>query len=195
MNIPTGFLDSSGSVPFSLPERDHQGDDPIAQRISHNLQRLRDKRQLSLEALAHASGVRRAMIAQIEAGRSFPSVKVLSKVAAALKVSIAEFLDPDGAGMVIRRALPPEHAAPLVTFNELRLRPQAEERVPGNPHGVQNHLLVAEGTLELKINDELVVLHAGDSILFRAERPHRYRNPHNSEAVAYLLTSPAQVQE
>ena len=46
MNIPTGFLDSSGSVPFSLPERDQQGDDPIAQRISHNLQRLRDKRQL-----------------------------------------------------------------------------------------------------------------------------------------------------
>lgn len=112
MNIPTGFLDSSGSVPFSLPERDPQGDDPVAKRISHNLQRLRDKRQLSLEALAHASGVRRAMIAQIEAGRSFPSVKVLSKVAAALKVSIAEFLDPDGAGMVIRRALPPEHAAP-----------------------------------------------------------------------------------
>lgn len=71
MNIPTGFLDSSGSVPFSLPERDPQGDDPVAKRISHNLQRLRDKRQLSLEALAHASGVRRAMIAQIEAGRSF----------------------------------------------------------------------------------------------------------------------------
>ena len=52
MNIPTGFLDSSGSVPFSLPERDPQGDDPVAKRISHNLQRLRDKRQLSLEALA-----------------------------------------------------------------------------------------------------------------------------------------------
>ena len=72
MNIPTGFLDSSGSVPFSLPERDQQGDDPIAQRISHNLQRLRDKRQLTLEALAHASCGRRAMIAQIDAWPSFP---------------------------------------------------------------------------------------------------------------------------
>ena len=195
MNIPTGFLDSSGSVPFSLPERDQQGDDPIAQRISHNLQRLRDKRQLTLEALAQASGVRRAMIAQIEAGRSFPSVKVLSKVAAALSVSIAEFLDPDGAGIVVRRALPAEPAAGGVTFNELRLGPQAEEQVPGSSHGVQLNLVVAEGTLEVNINDEQVVLHAGDSILFRAELPHRYRNPHNSEAVAYLLTSPAQVQE
>lgn len=71
----------------------------------------------------------------------------------------------------------------------------AEEQVSGSSHGVQLNLLVAEGTLELNINDERVVLHAGDSILFRAELPHRYRNPHNSEAVAYLLTSPAQVQE
>ena len=195
MNIPTGFLDSSGSVPFSLPERDQQGDDPIAERISHNVRRLRDKRQLSLETLAHASGVRRALIAQIEAGRSLPSVKVLSKIAGALKVSIAELLDPDSIGIVIRRALPPEHTAHGVTFSELRLGPQAEEQVPGNPHSVQKNLQVAKGSLELSIDDQQFLLHAGDSILFRGEQPHRYRNPHNSEAVAYLLTSPAQVQE
>ena len=195
MNIPTGFLDSSGSVPFSLPERDQQGDDPIAERISHNVRRLRDKRQLSLETLAHASGVRRALIAQIEAGRSLPSVKVLSKIAGALKVSIAELLDPDSIGIVIRRALPPEHTAHGVTFSELRLAPQAEEQVPGNPHSVQKNLQVAKGSLELSIDDQQFVLNAGDSVLFRAELPHRYRNPHTSEAVAYLLTSPAQVQE
>ena len=195
MNIPTGFLDSSGSVPFSLPERDQQGDDPIAERISHNVRRLRDKRQLSLETLAHASGVRRALIAQIEAGRSLPSVKVLSKIAGALKVSIAELLDPDSIGIVIRRALPPEHTAHGVTFSELRLGPQAEEQVPGNPHNVQKNLQVAKGSLELSIDNQQFVLNAGDSVLFRGEQPHRYRNPHNSEAVAYLLTSPAQVQE
>lgn len=96
--------------------------------------------------------------------------------------------------MVIRRALPLSTPPP---GDVQRAAPGAPGRGKSarHPHGVQNHLLVAEGTLELKINDELVVLHAGDSILFRAERPHRYRNPHNSEAVAYLLTSPAQVQE
>ena len=195
MNIPTGFLDSSGSVPFSLPERDQQGDDPIAERISHNVRRLRDKRQLSLETLAHTSGVRRALIAQIEAGRSLPSVKVLSKIAGALKVSIAELLDPDSIGIVIRRALPPEHTAHGVTFSELRLGPQAEEQVPGNPHNVQKNLQVAKGSLALSIDNQQFVLNAGDSVLFRGEQPHRYRNPHTSEAVAYLLTSPAQVQE
>lgn len=192
MNIPTGFLDSSGSIPFSLPERDHQGDDPIAQRISLNLRRLRDKRQVSLEALAHASGVRRSMIAQIEAGRSFPSVKVLCKVAGALKVSIAEFLDP---GTIVRRALPPEHGETKVEFHELRLSPQARQNVPGKPHCGQKNLVVAQGTVELTINDEHFVLNTGDSILFHAEQPPTCHNPRDSEAVAYLVTSPAQVQE
>ena len=196
MNIPTGFLDSSGSIPFSLPERDHQGDDPIAKRISLNLRRLREKREVSLEALAQASGVRRAMLVQIEAGRSFPSVKVLCKVASALQVSIAEFLAPsDSHGAIVRRALPPEHAEAQVAFNELRLSPLAEEHVPGHECGVQKNLLVTKGSLELSINDERFVLHAGDSILFRAGQPHQYRNPLDSEAVAYLVTSPAQVQE
>lgn len=191
MNIPTGFLDSSGSVPFSLPARDRQDDDPIAERISHNLRRLREKRQVSLDALAHASGVRRAMLAQIEAGRSFPSVKVLCKVAAALKVSIAQLLDPGTAGIVIQRALPT--GAP-VTFDELRLNPQAVHTVPGNEHGGQKNLVVAQGTLALSINGEHIVLHAGDSILFRAEQPHSYRNLLGSEALAYLVTSPAQIE-
>ena len=188
MNIPTGFLDSSGSVPFSLPERDPQGDDPVAKRISHNLQRLRDKRQLSLEALAHASGVRRAMIAQIEAGRSFPSVKVLSKVAGALQVSLGELLDFDGTGIVIRRALVP--GGP-VRFTELRLGPLAGQTVPGDEQGGQKNIVVAQGSLELSINGEWIVLNTGDSILFRAEQPHTWRNPNTSESVAWLVTGPA----
>lgn len=213
MNIPTGFLDGSGSVPFSLPERDHQGDDPIAERISHNLRRLRGKRQLSLDALARSSGVSRAMIAQIESGRSFPSIRVLCKVASGLKVSIAEFLDPrefhgavllpaqqskreiNAAGTFISRALHPAQGEPLVAFFELRLSPQAEEYSPGHGHGVQKNLVVAQGSVELDVNDEHFVLHAGDSILFQADQPHQYRNPLDSEAIAYLVTSPAQAQE
>ena len=204
MNIPTGFLDSSGSIPFSLPERDHRDDDPMARRISQNLRRLRDKGQVSLDVLAHSSGVRRALIVQIEAGRSIPSIKVLCRIAGALKVSIAEFLTPvephgalllpaqDGtlqvnaAGTVTRRALYPAQAEPLVGFYELRLGPQAEEHVPGHEHCVQKNLVVAQGRLALSIGEEHFVLHTGDSILFRADQPHTYRNLLDSEAVAYL---------
>ena len=68
-------------------------DDAIGQCVALNLQRLRSKRYLSLDALARASGVSRAMLAQIESGRSVPSIKVLCKIAKGLKVSVAAFLE------------------------------------------------------------------------------------------------------
>ena len=85
-----------------------------------------------------------------------------------------------------RRALYPAQAEPLVGFYELRLGPQAEEHVPGHAHCVQKNLVVAQGRLALSIGEEHFVLHTGDSILFRADQPHTYRNLLDSEAVAYL---------
>ncbi|MBL3960679.1 helix-turn-helix transcriptional regulator, partial [Bacteroides thetaiotaomicron] len=66
--------------------------DLLEQVVGVNLARLRAERQLSLDALARLSGVSRAMLAQIESARSVPSIKVLCKIAAALKVSVAAFL-------------------------------------------------------------------------------------------------------
>ena len=54
--------------------------------------RLRAKRDLSLDGLARLCGVSRTMLAQIESGRSVPSIKVLCKIAQGLKVSVAAFV-------------------------------------------------------------------------------------------------------
>ncbi|MEP7126331.1 MAG: helix-turn-helix transcriptional regulator, partial [Byssovorax sp.] len=45
--------------------------------VGANLRRLRAKRGLSLERLARASGVSRAMLGQIELGQSTPTINVL----------------------------------------------------------------------------------------------------------------------
>ena len=52
-------------------------EDPIGERVASNLLRLRAKRNLSLDGLARLCGVSRTMLAQIESGRSVPSIKVL----------------------------------------------------------------------------------------------------------------------
>jgi DNA-binding XRE family transcriptional regulator len=54
--------------------------DALEHRVGVNLARLRAERQLSLDALARASGVSRAMLAQIESARSVPSIKVLCRL-------------------------------------------------------------------------------------------------------------------
>ena len=206
MNLPTGFLVTCDEPPLSLPQAGLE-DDGIGQRVASNLQRLRGKRQLSLDALARASGVSRAMLAQIESGRSVPSIRVLCKIARGLKVSVAAFLDDDGcagvtvlparnskrlvsgSGSFVSRALYPVDAPQRAEFYELRVSPLGEEHSSGHGPGVRENLVVAQGALEISVNEERFLLATGDSIVFYADQPHCYRNPVDSEAVAYLVVT------
>ena len=188
------------------PTKDcNTGDDAIGQCVAHNLQRLRSKRYLSLDALARACGVSRAMLAQIESGRSVPSIKVLCKIAKGLKVSVAAFLENrafegvellpaqhskrlvSASGAFISRALFPYDMARQSEFYEIRLRALGDEVSEGHGPGIQENLVVAQGVMEVSVNEERYLLSTGDSILFYADQPHRYRNPADSEAVAFLV--------
>ncbi|MGY4495663.1 helix-turn-helix domain-containing protein [Pseudomonas sp. TE3610] len=205
MALPSGFLDSSFALPAEFNSPENTDDDLVGQRVALNLQRLRAKRQLSLDATARASGVSRAMLAQIESGRSVPSIKVLCKIAKALKVSVAAFLEQrefDGVavlpareskrlvsanGTFISRALFPFDVARQAEFYELRLSPLGEESSEGHGPGVQENLVVSQGVLEISVNEERYLLSTGDSIVFYADQPHRYRNPADSDVLAYLV--------
>lgn len=208
MSTSTGFLETSLSPLVDMTtSADADEDDTIAQRVAIHLQRLRCKRQLSLDGLARASGVSRTMLAQIESGRSVPSIKVLSKIAKALKVSVAAFLDSrefegvavlsarrskrlvSANGEFVSRALFPFEKARQTEFYELRIAPLGEEQAHGHGPGVQENLVVAQGVLEVSVNEERFLLSTGDSILFYADQPHRYRNPADSEALAYLVVT------
>ncbi|WP_437880618.1 helix-turn-helix domain-containing protein [Pseudomonas sp. LRF_L74] len=185
-------------------------DDQIGHRVASNLLRLRSKRNLSLDGLARLCGVSRAMLAQIESGRSIPSIKVLCKIAQGLKVSVGAFLDDrafegvsllparqskrlvNGDGTVSSRALFPFDVSRQVEFYELRLDGLAVEHSAGHAPGTQENLVVAQGVLEIVVNEERFLLGTGDSILFYADQPHTYRNPADSDAVAYLVTTYAE---
>ena len=211
MTVPSSFMDTSAPRISSGPTLEDSPaetlDDPIGERVASNLQRLRSKRLLSLDGLARVSGVSRAMLAQIETGRSVPSIKVLCKIAKGLKVSVAAFLEHrefegvavlpareskrlvSADGSFVSRALFPYDVARQVEFYELRLSPLSEEASTGHGPGVQENIVVSQGALEITVNDERYLLSTGDSILFYADQPHRYRNPVDSEAVAFLVVT------
>ena len=204
---PSRFLASADEPEVDFNNLDSLDEDPICGRVAQNLQRLRGKRHLSLDALARQCGVSRAMLAQIESGRSVPSIKVLCKIAKGLKVSVAAFLEHrafegvavlsasqskrlvSANGAFVSRALFPFDVARQSEFYELRLSPLGEDQSEGHGPGVQENLVVAQGVLEISVNDERYLLSTGDSILFYADQPHRYRNPADSEAVAYLVVT------
>ena len=180
--------------------------DSLENLVGVNLARLRAERQLSLDALARASGVSRAMLAQIESARSVPSIKVLCKVAAALKVSVAAFLrrhafngfehlPADRARRVVSadgrysaRALYPDSEPATAEFHELRIAPlhteQGERRAPGTTM----NLVVSVGALEVTVHDQRQLLATGDAIVFDADQPHSLRNPGDTEARVFRVT-------
>ena len=63
--------------------------------VGRNLVRIRRKRGISQEALAHISGFSRQYLSGIEGGRRNPTVHVLDILAEALEVTPVDLLKPD----------------------------------------------------------------------------------------------------
>jgi transcriptional regulator with XRE-family HTH domain len=178
--------------------------------VGANLRRLRVKRGLSLEKLARASGVSRAMLGQIELGQSTPTINVLWKIARALAVPFSALITNRAAGRTTvlpadrakmltshdgafsSRALFPFDAPRTVEFYELRLSARSVEQADPHPPGTVENLVVNAGALEMTVGAERHLLSTGDSILFEADVPHLYRNPGDTECVMYLVMTYAE---
>jgi transcriptional regulator with XRE-family HTH domain len=178
--------------------------------VGANLRRLRMKRGLSLERLARASGVSRAMLGQIELGQSTPTINVLWKIARALGVPFSALITNRTAGRTTvmaaarakvltshdgafsSRALFPFDEPRTVEFYELRLAPSAVEQADAHPPGTIENLIVTSGSLEMTVGAERHALSTGDAILFEADVPHQYRNVGTSELVMYLVMTYAE---
>jgi transcriptional regulator with XRE-family HTH domain len=190
------------AAPASTPPRNDADLTPI---VAANLRRLRVKRGLSLERLAKASGVSRAMLGQIELSQSTPTINVLWKVAIALGVPFSTLLaNPAvpsttvlraGDGRVLRssngamssRALFPFTLGRVTEFYELRVLPGGVERAQAHPAGTTENLVVASGQIRITVGGERHLLQAGDAIFFEADGEHEYANPAAVEAVLYLV--------
>jgi transcriptional regulator with XRE-family HTH domain len=208
-------LDAHASVAHPLADHAHadathsRADgafDGLEHLVGVNLARLRAERQLSLDALARASGVSRAMLAQVESARSVPSIQVLCKVSAALKVSVSAFLRRHAVsgfehlpaerasrrvsadGRYSARALYPEDAPAVAEFHELRIAPLHTEPGTRRAPGTTVNLVVSEGTLEVSVHDRRQLLATGDAIVFDADQPHSLRNPGDTEARVFRVT-------
>jgi len=186
------------------PEQD------LAPIVGANLRRLRGERRWTLEQLAAASGVSRAMLGQVELGRSAPTINVLWKIARALDVPFSALISEREAGgtVVLRaaearrmsshdggfvsRALFPMDAPRRVELYELRVAPGKHERGEPHPPGTMENLVVNAGELVLTVGDEQHRLGAGDAILFQADGPHAYTNPGSRAVVAYLVMTYAE---
>ena len=159
--------------------------------LAANVRRLRAERRLSLDALAVASGVGRATIARLEAGRANPTIETLYEVANALGVPLGALLTSDAdttAGVEVVRAgeatrikgtLEAQLLGRLYGFGFLELMlihfPSGRRRrAAAHPPGVVEHLLVISGSIEAGPVGATVRLDPGDYLRFGADVAHTY---------------------
>jgi transcriptional regulator with XRE-family HTH domain len=193
----------------SMTSTNGKGEEPaddLAHAVALNLRRLRTRRGHSLERLSKLSGVSRAMLGQIELGRSVPTINLLWKVARALEVPFAALTgEPHIQGTVIlradrakvlvsqsgqfrSRALFPFDSQRKVEFYELALTSGGSENADPHPPGTLENLVVSQGTVEICLShNERHFLAPGDAILFEADVAHSYHNPGDVEAIMYLV--------
>ncbi|HSC86591.1 MAG TPA: helix-turn-helix domain-containing protein [Polyangiaceae bacterium] len=189
----------SGEFDGQAPELD------LRATVGRNLRRLRLQRGLSLERLARASGVSRAMLGQIELGQSTPTITILWKIARALDLSFVSLLTPSASNQAVllrrdesrvlasssgdfqSRALFPRERHPQTEFYELLLRPGVNERQPAHPAGTAANLVVARGRVTVLLGGKRHDLEAGDALVFAADVEHELFNSEASEAQLFLV--------
>lgn len=185
-------------------------DEGEGRELGRRIRALRDRRGLSLRAVAEAAGVSESFLSQVERGVASPSVASLRGIAEALRESVASFFadGKEAGGQVVRVADRRRLVHPKRHWEDVLLTPRASKRLqlvlstvePGQGSGEEPYshdsdeecVLILEGRLEFWVGEERYVLEEGDSLLFESRLPHRNVNPGPGIAkVLWVITPPS----
>jgi transcriptional regulator with XRE-family HTH domain len=179
----------------------------IIESIGPKLRHLRQLKGLSLQQLGERSDVSAAAIHKIERNGMVPTITTLMKLAVALNRPLSYFVEEGMTtdGPVI--LTPADERKPVFTSKaglELRsitgpygrffmagaaavIEALADSGERPMEHPGEELVFVLEGALEFEVDGETYRLSSGDSLHFRTDRPHRWRNPRQQEARAIWM--------
>jgi transcriptional regulator with XRE-family HTH domain len=177
----------------------------IDARLARRLEDLRRAQGWSLDDLAARSGVSRASLSRLEHGEVSPTAAVLGRLCAAFGVTMSNLLaQVEGqAAAFVPRAAQPEWTDPATGFRRRSVSPPAaglaaellEGRLPvgaqiaypGPPRaGLEHHLYLLEGDLEVSVEGVTHRLAAGDALRYRLFGASAFHAP-GPGAARYLL--------
>lgn len=165
----------------------------IHEIIAENLKKYRKNEGLTLDKVATMTGVSKTMLGQIERSDSIPSISTIWKIANGLKLSFTSLIEEQTEEIeVIKKSELHEITMdnnrykiyPCFSFEPnkqfeiyiIEIEPGGFLESERHTNGATEYLTVYEGELELIVNSHTYHLEKNDSIKFRANCQHSYRN-------------------
>ncbi|MFI6862845.1 helix-turn-helix domain-containing protein [Streptomyces sp. NPDC050421] len=173
--------------------------------LAARLGELRVERGWSLDELARRSGMSRSTLSRLERGELSPTAAQLGRLCSVHERTMSRLLlevegqppqlVPAGRQSVwrdrttdfVRRSVSPPHAGLRAEVVEGILGPCAAIAYENPPvPGLEQHIWVLEGTLEVTVDDTVHTVGPGDCLRFLLRGPSRFRCP-GPERVRYAL--------
>ncbi|MDT0310592.1 helix-turn-helix domain-containing protein [Streptomyces sp. DSM 44917] len=182
--------------------------DEVEVRLAGRLARLRGERGWSLEELSGRTGVSRSTLSRLERGEISPTAALLNRLCAAYGRTMSRLLaeveaesEPpalvrageqavwrDETSGFTRRSVSPPHPGLRGEVVEGLLRPGADLAYDGPPvPGLEQHLWLLGGALEVTVGAAVHALGPGDCLRFRVWEGTRFRCPGPDPARYALL--------
>ncbi len=181
----------------------------LAAAVGTNIERYRRKRGMTQTELARRTEVTLPLIERLEQGELIPSLRAVWTFATALEVPFGALVAypgrPEtsfsvrraGHGRLVAssdngfrsRALSPVGQTEAPEVYAIALAPGCIEDAHAHAPGTYEHLVVTSGRLVVSTGADATTLEVGDALFFRADVPHRYENPGDTETTAHLVMS------
>jgi len=172
----------------------------IENRIAKRLARLRADRGWSLEALSERTRISRASLSRLERSELSPTAAMLGKLCTVYGWTLSrlmadaetkpvnlvvaakqtEWRDPESG--YHRRAVSPPAPGLRGELVEVRMPAGASVSFDTSPvQGLEHHLWIIEGSLNLDVEGSRFELHAGDCLRYVLNGPTHFENPGRRE--------------
>jgi transcriptional regulator with XRE-family HTH domain len=165
----------------------------VGKLLGRRIRRIRQEKGLTLKEIEARVGVSATHISEIERGKTSPTIQALEKIAQAMGVLPSHLIDlPQMTKPSVQH--PADHSSMTMNGGSIRLESLGDRGVcsemsifqatiegDGEVGGVSGHrgeefCYVMEGFLEVVVDGTPYVLRQGDTIHFKATRPHQIRN-------------------
>lgn len=181
--------------------------------IGRKLKQLRLRKKIALVDLGKHTGLSASMLSQLENGKLIPTLPTLARIAMVFDIGVDHFfLDRRRKRTFaitrnnerIRFPERPDAPRPSYFFECLAFAAQdknmqaylaefpkrAESEVQEHFHDGAELVHVLEGAIELRYQDEIHTLRAGDSVYFDSAEPHSYCGVSKTASRAIIVTVP-----